>query len=96
MMNTKYFMFGDRFVLENPHALGAAWFVDKIDYVKGADAEMATLKSINPAVEAVADESYRKILGSAKSKSAGDTIYLTSYKPNELQYKAVSNAGNVF
>ena len=95
MMNTKYFMFGDRFVLENPHALGAAWFVDKIDYVKGADAEMAILKSINPAVEAVADESYRKILGSAKSKSAGDTIYLTSYKPNELQYKAVSNAGNV-
>ena len=95
MMNTKYFMFGDRFVLENPHALGAVWFVDKIDYVKGADAEMATLKSINPAVEAVADESYRKILGSAKSKSAGDTIYLTSYKPNELQYKAVSNAGNV-
>lgn len=95
MLNTKYLIFGDSYVLENPGALGNAWFVGKIDYVKGADAEMNALGSLDVARSAVADERFRAVLGDAQEPAPGDTIYETSYKPNELRYRYVSAGGGV-
>lgn len=95
MLNAKYFIFNDTLVQQNPGALGNAWFVDRIRYVKGADAEMEALDTLQPAHEAVADESFRPVLGEARAKAAGDTIFETVYRPNELHYKAVSANGGL-
>lgn len=95
MLNTKYLLFADSFVLPNPNALGNAWLVDDVKYVKGADAEMDALTNIDPAVTAVADEQFSASLGTA-TKADGDTIYMSAgYKPNELHYHANTAKGGV-
>ena len=95
MLNAKYFILNDTLAQQNTAALGNGWFVDKIAFVKGADNEMAALNKINPATEAVADESFKGILANTYVKSPGDTVIETSYKPNELRYKAVTKKGGL-
>ena len=95
MLNGKYIIFNDTTAQVNPGALGNVWFVDKISYVKGANAEMDALDTLHPANEAVADESFRAVLGNATARTPGDTIVETSYKPNELRYKATTAKGGL-
>ncbi len=98
MLNTRYVITGDQEypVLVNEYALGNAWFVDKVDFVDGADAEMAALGTIDVAHEAVADKRFSDTLdGHAGAKAQGDTIRLTSYAPDRLTYHADSRNGGV-
>ena len=95
MLNGKYIIFNDTTAQVNPGALGNAWFVDRINYVKDANAEMDALDTLHPANEAVADESFRAVLGNATARTPGDTIVETSYKPNELRYKATTAKGGL-
>ena len=96
MLNAKYIVLGDDEVVENPGALGNAWFVDSLIYVKNADSEMAALDYINPAVTAVSDEKFREVLGDAVPvKMPGDTIYETGYSPDRLTYRARSANGGL-
>ena len=94
MLNTKYIISQGQ-VVQNPDALGNAWFVEKINYVNGPDAEMAGLDSLDTRHMAVADASFRKVIGEAKAKAEGDTIYETTYAPNKLTYKSLSKNGGV-
>lgn len=95
MLNAKYLVVDDTTAHINPEALGNGWFVDKVTYVKGAQAEMAVLDTLHTAVGAVADESFRSVLGEAKTVMPGDTIIETVYKPNELHYKTISRNGGL-
>lgn len=96
MLNAKYVVVGENEVVENPGALGNAWLVDRIVYVDNADAEMAALDSLNPAVTAVSDSRFRDVLGtSVPAKMAGDTIYETSYAPDRLTYRVKSANGGL-
>ena len=102
MLNGKYFILplqqGKTVPLQNPCAYGNAWFVGKLTYVDGAQAEMSLLKKINRRVEAVADKEFEKELGAAYENAAADTtakITLTAYEPNELTYKLASRDGGV-
>ena len=95
MLNARYFVFSDTTVQRNPGALGNSWFVNHISYVKGANAEMSALDHLKPGQEAVADEAFKGILGESKPLAVGDTIYETSYKPNELKYQAKSQNGGL-
>ena len=96
MLNAKYVVVGENEVVENPGALGNAWLVDRIVYVDNADAEMAALDSLNPAVAAVSDSRFRDVLGtSVPAKVAGDTIYETSYAPDRLTYRVKSANGGL-
>ena len=96
MLNAKYIITGDSMgYIQNPDALGNAWIVDKVNYVAGADKEMNALDTINPAREAVADNSFRAILGNSSPKAPGDTIYETTYAPNHLTYHANTAKGGV-
>ncbi len=95
MLNARYIIDGSGQPYLNDRALGNAWFVDGIDYVKGADAEMSALDGLDPAVTAVADESFRSVLGEVRPTAAGDTIRLTSYAPNRLTYSSTSAADAV-
>lgn len=94
MLNAKYFLSGEQYQL-NPEALGNAWFVDSIAYVNYPNEEMTALDSIKPAVYAVADKNFKSILGNARHKLPGDTIYETAYAPNRLTYKSRSAKGNL-
>lgn len=94
MLNTKYILVDGGYET-NPGALGNAWWVSRVDYVDGADAEMAALDSLDTHTAAVADSRFRSTLGQAVAPAAGDTIYETSYAPNRLTYKARSARGGV-
>ncbi|MBD5231233.1 MAG: YfhO family protein [Bacteroidales bacterium] len=110
MLNTKYFLgmarneqnqpIGDRegnpmwIAEQNPDALGHAWWVQSIDYVDNANAEMAALDNLDTRHAAVADKSFEKILGKASADSTA-TVTLTKYAPNRLNYKTVSNTPGV-
>ena len=94
MLNTKYYLYGD-YAEGNPGALGNAWFVDHIRYVDTPKDEMQALSSIDPAHEAVAGRDFREILGDKAGTQPGDTIYLTSYAPDRLKYKAKSAKGGL-
>ena len=91
MLNTKYFIVptqeGGITVERNPDAMGNAWLVDEVMWVENADAEMAAIDTFNPAQTAVVDRRFEQLIDdSATTATPGDTIYLTSYKPNELHY----------
>lgn len=89
MLNARYIITGDaqQPLIINPNALGAAWLVDSISYVAGADAEMQALETLDPARAAVADERFAAVLGQASGKLAdADAIKLTAYTPNRLSY----------
>ncbi len=95
MLNAKYIVGMDGQPLVNPEAYGNAWWVGRVDYVDGADAEMAALGRIDPRVTAVADSRFRNVLGEGSAVQPGDTIYETSYAPNRLTYHARSAQGGV-
>lgn len=93
MLNTRYIITGNQEapLMVNTHALGNGWLVDSVIFVDGADAEMAALSDINPAIEAVADSKYRETIGvETSAKTPGDTLIMTGYTPNKLTYKSVA------
>lgn len=95
MLNTKYFIIDDNTEQLNPDALGNAWFVDSLVWVKNADQEMAALDSLPTAHAAVADEQFRDVLKGAQPVQPGDTIALTAYAPNKLTFKSHSAGGGL-
>lgn len=89
MLNTRYIITGeaDAPVLVNTRAMGPAWLVPSVKYVENADAEMAALATLDPRREAVADQRFEQMLGTATASLVpGDTITLTSYTPNCVKY----------
>ncbi len=98
MLNARYIITGDKEqpVMLNSDALGNAWLVGNIQYVDDADSEMQALATLDPATGAVADSKFRDILGELNAMpAASDTIYLTSYTPNELTYRVRTANGGV-
>lgn len=96
MLNTKYFIMDDNEAQINPEALGNAWWVEKVDYVATPNEEMAYLSNFKADSTAVADAKFKAILGEEfATKAQGDTIFETTYAPNELNYHAVSQNGGV-
>ena len=91
MLNAQYVVTGDPAapVMRNPHALGNAWLVDSIVWVDNADAEMDALDAarLDFSRQAVADRLFASALPEAPSLAPGDTIYMTSYSPNKVEYK---------
>lgn len=95
MLNARYIVDMAGNPMRNPEAMGNAWIVDNVTYTSGADAEMDALSKIDPARTAVADNSFKQLLGTSAPKSAGDTISLTSYAPDRLRYHASTAKGGV-
>jgi hypothetical protein len=102
MLNTKYIILrgqnNSQKLLPNPNALGNAWFVDEIKWVKNADEEIDALADIDPVKTAVIDERFETDeLKNFKYKVASPTadsaavnnssIKLTAYQPNKLIYE---------
>jgi len=97
MLNAKYFMLGDKDtdVFPNTQAIGNAWFVDTLKYVKTADEEMKFLDDFDPATQAVADEKFKDVLKDASTTDPSDYIQETTYAPNKLTYHSHSAKGGL-
>lgn len=96
MLNTKYIIADDNTAVENPDAMGNAWWVENVDFVNTPNEEMDYLDDFVADSSAVADIKFKPILAdAAKPKSHGDTIYEITYAPNELNYHAITRNGGV-
>ena len=89
MLNTKYFITSKGQVQQNPTAMGNAWFVNEIDIVANADAEIAALNGFNPLTTAIVDARFSEQI-IEKVDNTNTSVSLTEYKPNYLRYNSSS------
>ena len=101
MLNDKYFIVsageGRKFAVQNPFAMGNAWFVNSISYVATPNEEIDALATTDLRTQAVADQSFRNVLdhsGPAVVDSLAKAT-LFNYQPNELEYEVESTTGGV-
>lgn len=89
MLNTKYVIYNtDAPPLVNPHAMGNAWFAEKPVMAENANIELSDVNKIDHSKEAVIDVRFKdQVKGTFYPVTGNDKIELTSYQPNELEYK---------
>ncbi|MCI6373040.1 MAG: YfhO family protein [Paraprevotella sp.] len=99
MLNTAWVILGTKdghkMAVANPWAAGNAWYVPEVRYVQDADAEIASLREINPKHTAVANECFQDILGSSSEQDSTSFVVLKEYEANRLAYEATSTKGGV-
>ncbi len=100
MLNMKYAIMplqgGQTTPLQNPWAMGNAWFVDNVLLADNADEELAALGAIDVRTTAVVDRRFSSLLpqglisaGGVKTEEAAEhPIVLTSYEANALTFEA--------
>lgn len=90
MLNAKYIIFDPQQApLQNPYAMGNAWFVQDFSFVDNADQEIAAMNTIDPKRSAVLDRKFEPVLSGLNiSTDSTATIELTEYKPNYLKYRS--------
>ncbi|MEN0046915.1 MAG: YfhO family protein [Bacteroidota bacterium] len=96
MFNTKYFIVGGQEgpqLQQNPAALGNAWFVDTINMVANANAEIEGLSNFNPATQAVVHSEFKDYLSGFDPNGQGSiTMDVDAYRPDQLTYQSNSNS----
>jgi len=94
MLNTKYFITPKGQAQQNPGAMGNAWFINEINTVANADAEIASLNGFNPANTAIVDVRFSEQMIDGLD-NVGTSITLTEYKPNYLKYNSTSSKNGI-
>ena len=97
MLNCKYFISGQpgqEQVGLNSASLGNAWFVNKVNIVQDADAEIEALSDFDPLGEAIVHKEFQEEVGNTSRQKSG-SIELIEYKPNKLTYKSNSMANQI-
>jgi hypothetical protein len=89
MLNTKYFITPKGQAQQNPGTMGNAWFINEINTVANADAEITALNGFNPANTAIVDVRFSEQMIDVLD-NVGTSITLTEYKPNYLKYNSTS------
>lgn len=94
MLNAKYIIQNQgnqKVALQNPDALGNAWFVKGTIQVDGPVAEMKALTNLNTRDTAVIDKKYAGKLSGIIAADSVSTIKMTSFNNDTIVYE--SNAG---
>lgn len=92
MLNTRYFITkdpenGSYRMSRNATALGNAWLVKSVQFVKNADEEMKAISSFDPKVEAIVDEQYKKLLDTTRLGADPNAfIKMEKYHPDHIEY----------
>jgi len=89
MLNTKYFITPKGQAQLNPGAMGNAWFVNEINLVANADAEIAALDGFKPSNTAIVDTRFSEQM-IVELDNTGANIDLTEYKPNYIKYNSTT------
>jgi len=95
MLNTRYIIYNPaQPPIINPHTFGNVWFVPEVKIVENADAEIASLDSVNPLQTAVVDKRFADDLKGFIPAQLDSTasMVLDSYRPNHLIYTSKTNA----
>ena len=99
MLNTKYLILplqeGKTMPLQNPYAMGNAWFVGEVQYVDNANKELDALSTVDLHKVAVADKQFETVLGKSQAQDSSSVVKITKYEPNELHYDVDSKNGGV-
>ena len=105
MLNMKYAVVplqgGQQVPIQNPYAMGNCWFVDEVIWVDTPDEECAMLSEIDLHKQAVADKKFAEMLDVTKPDFVPlmafeeNSIVLTSYAPNCLQYESMNERNQV-
>ncbi|OPZ26144.1 MAG: Bacterial membrane protein YfhO [Bacteroidetes bacterium ADurb.BinA174] len=74
--------------IENPYAMGNAWFVNDIQFVDNADDEIDALAAIDLHTQAVADKKFESVLQgfNVSPADSASTIALANYDSNFITY----------
>lgn len=101
MLDTKYFIVpsqqqqGAEVVQRNDSAMGACWFVNKVQFVNGPAEEMKALDNFNPAQTAFVDASFKEqVRAAATPPDSAARIALASYSNDEIKYTSQSSTDN--
>lgn len=97
MLNARYIVNQGQ-VMENPDAMGNAWFVDSLKITSSRLDELNGLADVDLRHQAVIDAEQAQLLGvDANLSPIGDSdeITLTSYAPDRLTYQASSTRGGL-
>ena len=92
MLNAKWVIMpsqeGGTLPVENPHAMGNAWFVDELQVVESADEEIDALPTLNLGNEAVVDARFAPVLEGFQPSPADSlsSIMLTDYDSDFVTY----------
>ena len=91
-LNTKYFILGADFPpVENKQAYGNAWFVDNIVPAATPDDEIGLIASTDLKTSAIVGADFiDKVKETVAAEESRDSIWMTSYSPNELHYSYIS------
>lgn len=93
MLNAKWVIMpgqgGGTLPVENPYAMGNAWFVDEIHYVENADEEIEALRTIDLRREAVADNRFAPVLEGFRPSpfDSLSSILLSDYDSDFVSYR---------
>lgn len=94
MLNAKYFIYKEgpatKAQWKNVNALGNCWFVNSIQFVKDADAEMAALGTIDPKTTAVVQESFKSSIPFQPQPDSAATIRLVKNDNDIITYTSNS------
>jgi hypothetical protein len=98
MLNTKWIITGEGDAVKaqrNYAALGNAWFIKGINFVKGPVAEMQALDNLNTKDSAVVDEEFKSIATGYVAADSTATIAMTSFDNDAISYESNSSSANV-
>jgi hypothetical protein len=96
MLNTRYFLLpGEQGgapanVQRNDSALGAAWFVRRVEPVNGPAAEMKALDNFDPAQTAFIDQSTQSVQVPQITPDSAATIRLAHYNNDTIRYQTTA------
>ena len=97
MLNTKYIIQqnpsnGQAIAVPNPDALGAAWLVKNIHYVKDGNEEMKALDSISVKDNAIVQDKYKAAITTAPAFDSTASIQLVRNSNDTILYKSSAKA----
>ena len=95
MLNTKYILVpnqqnGQAMLQINPGALGQAWFVKHINYVKDAGAAMKALDTVNPKDTAIVEDRFKKGIAFEPVGDSTSTIKLIKNDNDVVTYQSIN------
>ncbi len=98
MLNAKWIITGEGDKLQaiqNPEALGNAWFIKAVNFVKGPIAEMKGLTGLNTKDSAIVDESFKPMVTAFSPADSSSTIRMSAYDNDAISYESNSSSNNV-
>ena len=103
MLNMKYFIYPNQQQKEgapqyaiNRNALGNAWFLRDVSFVKNADSAIVALGTLDTRYNGIVESEFKDLAGKNKTIDSAAKVTFDSYHPEQLEYTSTSTqAGNV-